>query len=255
MVTVNADPNDREVASWSPFEVGRNPDIYDADGGKLLKAGSRVVINSAHLHANGTATRAHLEYAYWFHPKGYKPKWKTTGVGSAGSGIIDLKGMQANQKLEGFTTLQNNTKLTAFEPHLHAAGVRMCLDAFYGLWWSETLTCAGYNHSWVRIYNYSDDAAPLLPKGTILRVTAYFDTTPANKNVADPRNWSGMGNRSIDNMFYNLSQGIELTDQEFKEEMEARRKKLNLQDGEVVPGCPLCSSIPSNSTIEGSNAR
>ena len=38
---------------------------------------------------------------------------------------------QANQKIETFQTLSYNAKLTIFEPHLHAAGTRMCLDAIY----------------------------------------------------------------------------------------------------------------------------
>ena len=46
----------------------------------------------------------------------------------------------------------------------------MCLDAIEGAK-IETLNCAGYDHGWVRVYTYEDDAAPLLPKGTILRIT------------------------------------------------------------------------------------
>ena len=96
---------------------------------------------------------------------------------------------------------------------------------------TQTLSCSGYNHGWVRIYTYDDDAAPLLPKGTILRVTGYFDNTPANKNVVDPRNWSGLGHRSIDNMMINIGQTIVLTDEEFQQEMAERRRKLNLAAG------------------------
>ncbi len=71
----------------------------------------------------------------------------------------------------------------------------MCLDAIYPNGVQETLSCSGYNHSWVRAYVYEDDAVPLIPRGTILRVSGYFDTTPANKNVADGRNWSGLVHR------------------------------------------------------------
>ena len=132
-----------------------------------------------------------------------------------------------------------NTLLTIFEPHLHAAGVRMCLEAVYGSQ-VETLNCAGYNHSWVTVYTYDDDAAPLLPKGTILRTRAWFDTTPANKNIADPRNWTGMGHRSVDQMLLHLGRGIELSDEEFELAMAERIERLDLQPGQLVPGCPLC---------------
>jgi hypothetical protein len=71
----------------------------------------------------------------------------------------------------------------------------------------------------VRQYEYQDDYAPILPRGTILHIIGYMDNTPNNKNIPDPRNWQGSGNRSIANMFIDLGQIMPLTDQEFQEEM------------------------------------
>jgi hypothetical protein len=223
-------------------EVGRNADVYDADAGLLMKANSILDFNvgSVHLHSNGRRTKAHVEYGFRFHPKGYVPTKKLYSVGAA-TVELDIKGMEANQKFEAFTVLQDNTKIMNYEPHMHANGVRMCLDAIYGST-TETLSCSGYNHGWVRVYTYADDAQPLLAKGTILRITGYFDNTPANKNVADPRNWSGLGHRSMDNMMINIAQGVRLTDEEFQQELVKRRQKLHLTGGETVPGCPLCGA-------------
>jgi hypothetical protein len=101
----------------------------------------------------------------------------------------------------------------------------------------------------VRTYNYTEDSAPLLPKGTILRLTGYFDNTPANKNVSDPRNWQGMGHRSMDNMMFNLGQGYYLNDQEFQQEVAKRRERLRLTPGQTVIGCPTCAtSRPATAT-------
>jgi hypothetical protein len=119
-----------------------------------------------------------------FHPKGYQPAVQEHLL-TIGTGDLDIRPMEANQKIEAFFTLQQPMKITVFEPHMHAAGVRMCLDAI----WNEkieTLSCSGYDHNWVRAYDYAGDAAPLLPRGTILRVTGTFDNTPANRNVTDP---------------------------------------------------------------------
>ena len=147
-------------------------------------------------------------------------------------------------------TLPKHAKITIFEPHLHAPGVRMCLDAILGVA-VETLNCAGYDHSWVRVYTYEDDAAPLLPKGTILRLTGYFNNSPSNPNVSDPRNWSGGGNRSVDQMFINLMRGIYLTDEEFQEEMAKRRETLGLAEGATILGCPLCGERAESAEAEG----
>ena len=101
-----------------------------------------------------------------------------------------------------------------------------------------------YDHNWVRAYDYDDDYAPLLPKGTILHIIGYFDQTGANKNVPDPRNWSGSGNRSITNMFIDLGQQLILTDEKFEAEMARRRAKMKYRPNEVVIGCPLCNGEP-----------
>ena len=55
---------------------------------------------------------------------------------------------------------------------MHAAGVRMCLDAIYQRS-IETLNCAGCDHNWVKNYLRDENTAPLLPKGTNLKATAW----------------------------------------------------------------------------------
>jgi hypothetical protein len=221
-----------------PHEVGRNAEYFDPEGGRLIKAGAQLVFPSIHMHSNSEDTTAHLRVAYKFYPKGYQPK-RRVGQLTFGNGEIDLRPMQAGQQIHFYQTLQQHTKLMTFEPHMHASGVRMCIEAIWG-GRSETLTCSGYDHNWVRVYKYADDAAPLLPKGTLLHVTAYFDTTPNNRNVIDPRNWQGLGHRSIDNMAILIAPTIVLSDAEFQEEVAARRQKLHLKKGESVIGCPLC---------------
>jgi hypothetical protein len=235
---------DETSTHWPLPEVGRNGDIFPQEAGKLLAAGSVLVLEQAHLHANGRDTRAHLEFAFTFHPKGYKPGVKWVSVGGLGKGAdLDVKPLTANQELHAYAVLQQNTKVVTFEPHLHAAGTRMCLEAIWGTD-IQTLTCAGYDHNWVRTYAYADDAMPLLPKGTILHIIGVLDTSPANRNIVDGRNWSGGGRRSVANMFHDsLGTYIELTDQEFEREMAERVKKLKLTKNDYVIGCPLCQGV------------
>ena len=240
-------------SGWPIHEVGRNADVFNPDSGKLLRAGSRVGFANVHMHSNGKDTTGHLEIAFKFHPKGYQPK-VTERITPIGTGDIDIRPMEAGKKIEMFHTLTQPTKITVFEPHMHAAAVRMCLDAFWGSR-SETLSCSGYDHSWVRAYQYADDSAPLLPKGTILRITGYYDNTPANRNVVDPRNWSGLGHRSIDNMNILIMQSVPLTDEQFQAEVTARREHLKLKPGEDAPGCPLCAfeKIPAPRAPRGTD--
>jgi len=228
------------TTGWPVHEVGRNADTFDPEAGRLLAANSSVVSNSVHLHSNGRDTRSHLEIAWKFHPEGYEPKLKRASR-SLGDGLnIDIRPEEADQQLHAYTVLQTHQKLTTFEPHLHAPGQRMCLEAIWGNH-IETLTCAGYDHNWVRTYEYADHTAPILPKGTILHITGYMDNTTANRNVPDPRNWQGSGNRSVTNMFIDLGIGVQLSDEQFLEQMEERRQAIGWRLGDHVIGCPLCA--------------
>jgi hypothetical protein len=157
-----------------------------------------------------------------------------------GNGVdISIAGNEKDQELHAYTVLENHTKLITFEPHLHAPGERMCLEAIWG-YTVETLSCVGYDHNWVRGYPFDDDYAPLLPKGTILHITGYMNNTDSNPNVPDPRNWQGSGNRSVTNMFIDLGIRVKLTDEQFFDEMEQRRQNLSLGPNDHVIGCPLC---------------
>ena len=234
---LDAEGNGDFNSGFPAHEVGRNADVFDPSAGRLLKAGSSIAFNNNHLHANGRRTKAHLELGLKLFPKGYKPKVNFRAV-FVGGLELDLKGNETNQQMDAYFTLPQAAKLMNYEPHMHAAGVRMCLEAVWGTQ-VQALSCSAYNHSWVRNYQYEADSTPLLPKGTILHVVGWADTTARNKNVVDPRNWSGWGNRTVDNMFSNLMQMAFLTDEEFQQEVAVRKDRIREGKGELI-GCLLC---------------
>ena len=226
--------------TWPIHEIGRNPDQFPDTAGRLLAANSVLHLNASHVHANGHDTHAHLEFGFRFFPKGYQPKYRRSGVLLGNGNDLDIKPNQSGQEIHAFATLTEHTKIIAFEPHLHAQGVRMCLEAIWGMN-IQQLTCVGYDHNWVKQYIYDDDAAPVLPKGTILHIVGYMNNSPSNKNVADPRNWQGSGNRSIANMFIDLGNRVAMTDEQFQNEMKARVAANPGKD--VILGCPLCGVV------------
>jgi hypothetical protein len=228
--------------AWPIHEIGRNPDVFPDTAGRLLAAGSVLHLNASHVHANGHDTHAHLEFGFKFFPEGYQPKYKRSGVLLGNGNDLDIKPNQANQEIHAFHTLTEHTKIIAFEPHLHAQGVRMCLEAIWGMN-IQQLTCAGYDHNWVKQYIYEDDAAPILPKGTILHLVGFLDTTSGNKNMADGRNWTGGGRRSVANMFIDLGYSVQMTEEQFQEEMAHRRSLMKSRNDYDI-GCPLCWAPP-----------
>lgn len=226
--------------TWPVHEVGRNADFFDPRAGRMLRANSQLSSTSVHLRGSSVEATGYLEIAFQFHPEGYEPSYRGGG-GTTGDGLnIDLLPNTADQVHTAYQVLSEHTKIVAFEPHLHASGARMCLEAIWGSLYRETLSCVGYDHNWVRTYNFADHAAPLLPAGTILKLIAYMDTTPENENVYDSRNWQGAGNRTVANMFIDLGDRLTLTDEQFAREMAERRELLGVTKNDWVKGCPLC---------------
>ena len=205
------------------WELGQNSTIYPDVLGVKLAAGS-VLNFDIHTHSIGTDTTISIQVAFKLHPRGYQPKYTNTGSFNSLTYDLDIPG-NTETVIEALWPLSRPGMVLSFEPHLHSSGRRMCVEALYPTGYQETLNCAGYNHNWVKVYHYEDDVTPLLPAGTVLKVTAWYDNTAGNPRVADPRNWKGWGSRSIDDMMFLLSRVIWLTDDEFKAEVAARADK------------------------------
>ena len=68
--------------------------------------------------------------------------------------------------------------------------------------------------------------APIVPAGTLLHVISWWDNTTSNGFNPDPRNWVGAGTgRTIDEMGFSWIGWYDLTDEEYKTELAARKTK------------------------------
>jgi mono/diheme cytochrome c family protein len=235
-------PGQRLGTFWPVHEVGRNPDVFADGAGRLLHAGSQIMSESMHLHSNGRTTTAHLEIGFELFPEDYEPLYQG-GITNLGNGTdIDIESSLDGQRLDAYTVVQRPTKIISFEPHLHAPGSRMCLEAIWGFK-AETLACAGYDHNWVRTYVFEEDWQPLLPSGTILHITGYMNNSETNPNVPDARNWQGAGNRSVGNMFIDLGERVTMSEEQFVREVRERVERHGLTKNDYLIGCPLCLAL------------
>ena len=207
-------------------ELGQNPTVYPDEVGVKLSAGSVITFNSMHLHSVGREVRARLDVGFTLHPRDYEPKYRL-GATSLRRAThydyeFDVPSNDDDVMRDGFHRLEQPTKLLTFEPHLHSSGKRMCFEALYPNNAREMLSCADYDHNWAKVYVYEDDVAPLLPAGTVIRVISWYNNSATNKNVVDPRNWKGWGNRSIDDMMSGITRTVPLTQEQFDAEIAAR---------------------------------
>ena len=192
-------PNAGLFMEWAVGKVGQ---IFPADAGKLMLPGSRIRWE-VHFHAIGEEVKDNVvELGIYFYPKGVVPKHRTVLRFFDVSRGSDLD-IPPNSKTitQNFYTLQAPARLENFQPHMHMRGKMMSMEALYPDGKREMLSMVNnFQWNWHINYVYADDAAPLLPKGTTLVVTAWHDNTKGNPNNPDPDQWVGWGDRTVDEM-------------------------------------------------------
>ncbi len=108
--------------------MGRNAEFFEPLAGRLLTAGSQLVFPSVHMHANANDDRAPARRlqvpSEGLQARAPRP-WAHLRQRRAGPPSDDGRAGE----LHFYTTLNQNMLLTTFEPHMHAAGVRMCTES------------------------------------------------------------------------------------------------------------------------------
>jgi hypothetical protein len=219
------DPNVAGDGLFMEWAVGKNGDEMRPDSGRLMLPGSKIVWEM-HYHAVGEEIAAHTELAVFFYPKGQEPKHREVlalfNTFSNGNRSLDIPPNRVTTT-ESFVTLRENARIENFQAHMHLRGKGMSMEALYPDGRREMLSQINdFNFNWHNMYIYADDAAPLLPKGTIIHFLAWYDNTNANKSNPDPDQWVGWGDRTVDEMGHAWLNITYFKDDEFKAETAKR---------------------------------
>ncbi len=206
------------------YAVGKNGDILPEGTGKLMKAGAKVRFN-IHYHSSGRETVDRSRVALKFYPKGYVPKYHQISLQIAtANSQLDLPPGVVSRS-DGYYRFDKPVQVTAVQAHMHNLGKRMCLEAILPNNTIQQLNCMGWDFNWHKVYNYADEASPLLPAGTVLHSTLWHDNTKANRANPDPRNWRGYGQRTIDEMGFAWVTWTNLEEADYKAKVAERSRR------------------------------
>ncbi len=192
----------RSAGLFMEWAVGKVGEIFAADAGKLMLPDSKIRWE-VHLHAIGEEMKnVEVELGIYFYPKGVVPARRTVlrmfDVSRGSELDIPPNQMAMTQN---FYVMQAPARLENFQPHMHMRGKAMSLEAVYPDGRKEVLSAVNnFQWNWHVNYVYAENAAPLLPKGTMLVFTAWHDNTANNPNNPDPNQWVGWGDRTVDEM-------------------------------------------------------
>ncbi|MGE3955957.1 MAG: cytochrome c [Vicinamibacterales bacterium] len=206
-----------QLMEWA---IGKGYDRFLEGTGKLIQPGEKISWDQ-HIHAAGEEITGGSELGLWLYAKGQEPTKRSyltffNGLKS-GFGGLDIPPNSIAES-EGFNVLRENTIITNFQPHFHLRGKAMLVEAILPNGITQTVSYVkDFNFNWMTNYIYTDDAAPVFPKGTIIHVKAWFDNTKANKSNPDPEQWVGWGDRTVDEMCHAWMNVVYLTDAEYQE--------------------------------------
>jgi len=228
---VEADPTG---LFFNEYALGKNGDIFPPNSGRLIRAGSKINFN-LHLNPRGEETPVTVQLGFKVFPKGVVAKYVAFTQHMGDTTELDIPAGQIARH-DGYFRLPRPALVSSFQPHMHNRGKAMCMEVIYpdvradtarpGPARTETLSCVSdYQFGWHITYPYADNAAPLLPAGTIVHITSWHDNTANNKYNPDPRNWVGFGQRSIDEMSFAWVTLTYLEEDEYQQRVEARKAK------------------------------
>ena len=209
------------------WAVGKEGEIMRPNSGKLMLPGSRIVWDIHYSASNEDITDV-VEMGIYFYPKGEEPKYRQhlLRMGRTGDGAIDIP-PNSVAATETYYPLKQAARIESFQPHMHLRGKAMSLEAILPGGQTVILSHVDqFNFNWHAAYVYADEAAPLVPKGTVMKITAWHDNTAANKANPDPNVWVGYGDRTVDEMGHAWVNVTYLTDAEYAAEVAARRARL-----------------------------
>ena len=223
------------------YAVGKNGDIFDDNTGRLIKAGTQIRFG-LHLHPYGEEIPVMVHVGMKLYPEGYVPKYQLVSQHMGDDDDLLIPAGQRNVRTDGYTMLTRPAVVTAFQPHLHTRGQAQCIEAIIPqtdeegnvllqapghspapLMRQVTLNCVPqWRFNWHLVYNYAEDAAPVLPPGTVIHISTWHDNSETLRVNPDPRNNVVYGQRTIDEMSFAWVSYYYIDEEEYKARVAAR---------------------------------
>jgi hypothetical protein len=218
---VPASDNAPQFTEWA---IGKPGEVFGENTGKLLRAGSRMGFE-VHYHAVGEEGTDNTEVALWFYPKGVVPKYPVRFMAMASPRPLEIPPNKVSVHY-GYYVLPAPAILHNFQPHMHLRGKAFLTEVILPDGQVQVLNYVpNFSFNWHVSYVYTDDSAPVLPKGTMIKNTIWYDNTSANKANPDPRQWVTGGARSVDEMGHGNTNIIFITEEDYQRIVRERQSK------------------------------
>ena len=163
------------------FTPGQGVRVFHDGTAMRLPAGSTLIFQM-HYTATGQATTDRTKIGFVFVPE--RPAQEAMTVALLNQNFT-LPAGAPNTRVDAQMTFHADATLWSLLPHTHVRGREWLVEATYPDGRREVLLAVpNYDFNWQTDYVLKE---PLrLPKGTILRTSAWYDNSPGNRSNPDP---------------------------------------------------------------------
>lgn len=179
----------------SGFAPGLPPSILEPGQGRLIKAGSDIVLQ-LHYTANGHPGEDRTKVGVVFCKQAPHERVMTL---AASNSKFTIPPGDPNYQVDASFELGHDAKLSALLPHMHLRGKDFQYRLVYPSGETETiLRVPHYDFGWQLWYQPVSDI--VLPKGTQIAATAHFDNSVNNPHNPDSTKAVTWGDQSWEEM-------------------------------------------------------
>ncbi len=218
----------QRIATLSEYAMGKVGEIVPTDAGRLVKSNDMIEWDAHYYPMGYEVPDDQVELGIWFHEEGYTPEFEQDLRLYPLQGDIALA-PGGTAMTQGFKRWDHPVRLDSFQPHGHVHLHAMSIRAIYPDGREELISMVtDFNARWHHSYIYGDDSAPLLPEGTVLVMTGWYDNTEDNPLNPDAEIWYARGARTTDEMSHAWLAVTHLTDEGYERLVEEREAKARV---------------------------
>ncbi len=216
----------RRIQTLSEYAMGKVGEILPGDAARLLKANDMIEWDAHYYPMGYDVPGDQVELGIWFHEEGHEPEFRQDLRLYPLRGDIALR-PGGTAMTQGFHRWDHPVRIDSYQPHGHVHLHAMSVQAVYPDGNVELISMVtDFDARWHHSYIYEDDVAPLLPTGTVVVLTGWYDNTAENELTPDPEIWYARGSRTTDEMSHAWIAVTHLTEEGYQRLVEEREKRL-----------------------------
>lgn len=216
---------------FTEYAAGKLGEVIPEGAGRFLPANSFVRWSIHYYPMGESLENDQVELGFWFHPEGYEPEYEQDLQSYSLEGDL-LVPPHGTAVVQGYHSWDHPVRIDSYQPHGHLRLRAASIEILHPSTGEREIVSVISNQSawWQHSHLYEEDVAPLIPTGSVMILTHWYDNTTENPNNPDPDQWVYRGSRTGDEMSHDWIAVTHLTEEGYAKIKSEREEGLAQAD-------------------------